>query len=238
MFEQAALDQGTGPQSIKQIRYLENTDLHLEQIHVYGGMTSELPILPTWQSLLALIDWSQPADKHPPLPFEEYLLDIPVSERKILRAVYKPISASGAFGATMGDLKKATDLTAESLRKTLKDLMNACQIMCVGVDEHRWIVAEYSTAWCLNVSGRLVTPRPWTMPSGEICPATVRWMAESVLMTVVTSPGITLKEICFRLEFALQAAAIHDLVIVLKEAHCLLEVVEVFENMTLSSPFQ
>ncbi|VDM68079.1 unnamed protein product [Strongylus vulgaris] len=73
---------------------------------------------------------------------------------------------------------------------------------------------------------------------GELCPATIRWMGESVLMSVVSSPGITLKEICFRLEFALQAAAVHDLVTVLKEAGCVQEVEEVFENMTLSSPFQ
>ncbi|KIH68561.1 hypothetical protein ANCDUO_01106 [Ancylostoma duodenale] len=55
MFEQAVLDQGA--QSIKQIRYLENTDLHLEQIHVFGGAAAELPTLPTWQSLLTTIDW-------------------------------------------------------------------------------------------------------------------------------------------------------------------------------------
>ncbi|RCN34169.1 hypothetical protein ANCCAN_19989 [Ancylostoma caninum] len=103
MFEQAVLDQGA--QSIKQIRYLENTDLHLEQIHVFGGAAAELPTLPTWQSLLTTIDWSQPADKHPPLPFEEYLLDIAVSERKNLRAVYYPISSAKAFGATLTDIK-------------------------------------------------------------------------------------------------------------------------------------
>ncbi|EYC19174.1 hypothetical protein Y032_0025g1216 [Ancylostoma ceylanicum] len=236
MFEQAVLEQSA--QSIKQIRYLENTDLHLEQIHVFGGAAAEQPALPTWQSLLTTIDWSQPADKHPPLPFEEYLLDIAVSERKNLRAVYKPISSARAFGATLTDIKNSSGLTADSIKKTLKDLSSACQIICVGVDEHRWIAAEFANAWCVKVSGRLVCPRPWTMPTGELCPATVRWMSESVLMTIVSSPGITLKDICFRLEFALQPVAVHDLVTVLIGAGCVNEVDEVFENMKMPSPFE
>ncbi|KHJ93558.1 hypothetical protein OESDEN_06528 [Oesophagostomum dentatum] len=264
MFEQAVFDQSAP--SIKQIRYLENADLHLEQIHVNGESSSELPILPTWQSLLASIDWyvhkilchvipktvvwallcltayemfrSQPADKHPPLPFEEYLLDIPVSERKDLRAVYKPISSAGAFGAPVSDIKIFTGLPPDTVENILKELARACQIICVGVDVHRWVAAEYASAWCVKVAGNLVCPRPWTMPTGEICPSTVRWMAESVLMTIVSSPGITIKEISFRLEFALQAAAVHDLVSVLVRAGCVQEIEELFEDMTLQSPFQ
>ncbi|PIO68329.1 hypothetical protein TELCIR_09886 [Teladorsagia circumcincta] len=218
MFESAALSNmvNTTTQSIKQIRYLENADLHLEKIHVYQGSASEHPELPHWQSLIHSIDWSQPADKHPPPPFEEFLLDIPVSERKNLRSVYKPIREAGATGAKLSDI----------------------QIVPVGVEVQRWVVAEFASAWCVNVGGRLVSPRPWTMPSGEVCPSTVRWMAESVLMTAVSSPGIPMKELCFRLEFALQGAAVHDLVTVLEAAGCLKVVDEVFENMNLTSPFQ
>ncbi|KIH68560.1 hypothetical protein ANCDUO_01105 [Ancylostoma duodenale] len=112
------------------------------------------------------------------------------------------------------------------------------KIICVGVDEHRWIAAEFANAWCVKVCGRVVCPRPWTMPTGELCPATVRWMSESVLMTIVSSPGITLRDICFRLEFALQPVAVHDLVTVLMGAGCVKEVEEVFENMKMPSPFE
>ncbi|KAK6024487.1 hypothetical protein OSTOST_09699, partial [Ostertagia ostertagi] len=107
MFESAALSNmvNTTTQSIKQIRYLENADLHLEKIHVYQGSASEHPELPHWQSLIHIIDWSQPADKHPPPPFEEFLLDIPVSQRKSLRSVYKPIKEAGATGARFSDIQ-------------------------------------------------------------------------------------------------------------------------------------
>ncbi|KAK6747194.1 hypothetical protein RB195_000421 [Necator americanus] len=236
MFDQAVLDQGA--QSIKQIRYLENADLHLEQIHVYAGCGPDLPTLPTWQSLLATIDWSQPAEKHPPAPFEEWLLDTAVSERMNLRSVYKPISSAGAFGATLEDIKCSTDLTSESIKEALTGLCNACQIIPVGVDTYRWIAAEYASAWCVKVAGKLVCPRPWTMPTGELCPATVRWMSESVLMTIISSPAITLKEVCTRLEFAVQSVAVHDLVNVLVGAGCVKKVEEDFEDMKLSSPFQ
>ncbi|VDO35322.1 unnamed protein product [Haemonchus placei] len=228
MFESAALEQST--QSIKQIRYLESADLHLEKIHVYQTSASEHPELPTWQSLTNSIDWSQPASRHPPPPFEEFLLDIPVSQRKNLRSVYKPIKEAGAKGIKFSDI----------------------QIVPVGVEVKRWVAAEFASAWCVNVGGRLVSPRPWTMPSvcerlggllkglclGEICASTVRWMAESVLMTAVSSPGITMKDICFRLEFALQGAAVQDLITVLESAGCVKVIDEVFENMNLVSPFQ
>lgn len=125
----------------------------------------------------------------------------------------------------------------QEVRNVLKDLADTCQIMAVGVDIQRWVVAEFASAWCVVVGGKLVSPRPWTMPTGEICPSTVRWMAESVLMAAVAAPGITVKEICFRTEFALQAAAVLDLITILEEAGCLEVVEETFENMNLPSPF-
>ncbi|KAK5967050.1 hypothetical protein GCK32_009544 [Trichostrongylus colubriformis] len=103
MFESAALEQST--QSIKQIRYLESADLHLEKIHVHQSSAPEHPDLPTWQSLIHIIDWSQPSSKHPPPPFEEFLLDIPVSQRKSLRSVYKPIIEAGAIGIKFSDIQ-------------------------------------------------------------------------------------------------------------------------------------
>ncbi|KAK5972649.1 hypothetical protein GCK32_007582, partial [Trichostrongylus colubriformis] len=236
MFESAALEQST--QSIKQIRYLESADLHLEKIHVHQSSAPEHPDLPTWQSLIHIIDWSQPSSKHPPPPFEEFLLDIPVSQRKSLRSVYKPIIEAGAIGIKFSDIQDATSMNCEEVRDALKNLEKECQIVPVGVEAKRWVAAEFASAWCVNVGGKLVSPRPWTMPSGEVCASTVRWMAESVLMTAVSSPGITMKEICFRLEFALQGAAVEDLVTVLEAAGCLKVVDEVFENMNLTSPFQ
>nr|CDJ81025.1 Hypothetical protein CBG16818 [Haemonchus contortus] len=236
MFESAALEQST--QSIKQIRYLESADLHLEKIHVYQTSASEHPELPTWQSLTNSIDWSQPASRHPPPPFEEFLLDIPVSQRKNLRSVYKPIKEAGAKGIKFSDIQDAASLNSEETREALKTLEKECQIVPVGVEVKRWVAAEFASAWCVNVGGRLVSPRPWTMPSGEICASTVRWMAESVLMTAVSSPGITMKDICFRLEFALQGAAVQDLISVLEAAGCVKVIDEVFENMNLVSPFQ
>ncbi|VDM58261.1 unnamed protein product [Angiostrongylus costaricensis] len=188
MFEQAVIDQAT--QSIKQIRYLENTNLHLEQIHIFGSSSFEQSDFPSWQSILPKIDWSQPASDFPPPPFEEFLLDVPVNRRKDLRSVYNPIVSAGEYGATLSDI----------------------QVTSVGVDVQRWVSADSALAWCVKVGGRMVSPRPWTMPSGEICPATVRWMAESILMMIVSSPGITLKEVCFRFEFVLQPIAVQDLV--------------------------
>uniref|UniRef100_A0A0K0CWH7 General transcription factor 3C polypeptide 1 n=1 Tax=Angiostrongylus cantonensis TaxID=6313 RepID=A0A0K0CWH7_ANGCA len=214
MFEQAVIDQAT--QSIKQIRYLENTNLHLEQIHIFGSSCFEQSDFPSWQSILPKIDWSQSASDFPPPPFEEFLLDVPVSRRKDLRSVYNPIVSASEYGATLSDI----------------------QVTSVGVDVQRWVSADFALAWCVKVGGRIVSPRPWTMPSGEICPATVRWMAESILMMIVSSPGITLKEVCFRFEFVLQPIAVQDLVTVLEAAGCVNLVEEVFENITLSSLFQ
>ncbi|WKX97039.1 hypothetical protein Q1695_013019 [Nippostrongylus brasiliensis] len=237
MFESAALDQSS--QTIKQIRYLENADLHLEKIHVFECGLPEPLELPSWRNLLPLIDWSQPADCYPPQPFEQFLLDIPVDDRKILRAVYKAISSTAAFGAKLNDIVvDASSWTREEIKDTVKALEIAHQIISVGVDMQRWVIAEYATAWCVNVGGRIVCPRPWTMPTGEICPSTVRWMAESVLMSAVSCPGITVKEVCFRIEFALQTAAVYDMITILEAAGCVEVAEDMFENMTLSSPFQ
>ncbi|KAE9421220.1 hypothetical protein Angca_004877 [Angiostrongylus cantonensis] len=212
MFEQAVIDQAT--QSIKQIRYLENTNLHLEQIHIFGSSCFEQSDFPSWQSILPKIDWSQSASDFPPPPFEEFLLDVPVSRRKDLRSVYNPIVSASEYGATLSDIQVLLLEYALLFR-------SISQVTSVGVDVQRWVSADFALAWCVKVGGRIVSPRPWTMPSGEICPATVRWMAESILMMIVSSPGITLKEVT-----------------VLEAAGCVNLVEEVFENITLSSLFQ
>uniref|UniRef100_A0A1I7XRR6 Transposase n=1 Tax=Heterorhabditis bacteriophora TaxID=37862 RepID=A0A1I7XRR6_HETBA len=57
-------------------------------------------------------------------------------------------------------------------------------------------------------------------------------------MTVVANPGIPTKDLHFRFEFALQPAALDDLITILEASGCLTLCEEVFESMQLSSPFQ
>ncbi|KAJ1347398.1 hypothetical protein KIN20_002439 [Parelaphostrongylus tenuis] len=235
-FEQAVRDQAT--QSIKQIRYLENTNLHLEQIHIFESSPFEQPELPSWLSILPKIDWSQPASNYPQIPFEDFLLNVPVYKRKGLRAVYEPIVCSAENGAKLSEIEDATNMSREDILSCIRCLTDGSQVISVGVDAQRWVSADFALAWCVKVGGRIVSPRPWTMPTGEISPATVRWMAESILMTVVSSPGITLKEVCFRLQCVLQPIAIHDLITVLEVAGCIVPIEEVFEDISLSSVFQ
>ncbi|KJH46259.1 hypothetical protein DICVIV_07695 [Dictyocaulus viviparus] len=236
MFEQTAIDHAT--HSIKQIRYLENADLHLEQIHIYESSSLEQPQFPSSQSIISRIDWSQTASKYPPQPFETFLLDVPVSMRRNLRHIYSPILSCREFGARLSDIQDATNMELHEIETGIEYLTKNSQVITVGVEVQRWVAAEFAKAWCVKVGHRLTSPRPWTMPSGDICPATVRWMGESVLMMIISSPGITLKEVCSRFEFALQPVAVHDLITVLELAGCIRLLKEVFENMSLSSLFQ
>uniref|UniRef100_A0A1I7XSG4 RNB domain-containing protein n=1 Tax=Heterorhabditis bacteriophora TaxID=37862 RepID=A0A1I7XSG4_HETBA len=125
VFEQAVLEQ----QSTKQIRYLESADLRLEEVHVFQGASDSFPRLPSFTELVTLIDRSQPADRYPPVPFEDFILSIPVSERQKLRTIHQVINQTGAYGASVEDIARNTKMTRDMIWPLLKQLIDECQVV-------------------------------------------------------------------------------------------------------------
>ncbi|CAI4224981.1 unnamed protein product [Auanema sp. JU1783] len=226
-------------QSTKQIRYLENADLRLEEIEILLTHKEKTKHLARLDDLFAALiqNKTQPIDvKQSPLA--ERLKDISnKTEKNELISIYDAISSSKEIGVGLKDLEVGTKISSLSILKRINVLLSLNLIIEIGVDCRRWVALENADAWTVKVNQVRVCPRPWTLPNGTVCESTVRWMSESVLMLIIANPGIPMRDIRFRYEFAVQPAVVEDILSLLENAECIKIKEEKFESMTLFSPF-
>ncbi|CAD6190799.1 unnamed protein product [Caenorhabditis auriculariae] len=238
------------PNSIKQIRYLESTNIHLEKVRVFFpkqakgkkfdsrfNLEEKDPPLPTVEELLKLIDNSRSLSDVP-LPFEDWLQTRDPAERRLLKIFYDNILLTEAFGVCVADIRELAWARFVDIDRFLKILGEGGQIVEVGVDTRRWVSTTFSGAWCVTIENRRYCPRPWVKPTGGLCAATIRWMAEAVLMFVVARPGCPVREIMNSKEFALQHIVLEELITVLEAAKCLKVEENSYKSGRLSSPFE
>ncbi|CAI5448942.1 unnamed protein product [Caenorhabditis angaria] len=237
VFENTENDQTT-----KKIRYLESANLHFEKIHVYLDKNSgedeeedeEIPKIV--ENLMILLDRSIPIDE--PVCFADWIenCEEPAKSRNIL--VYNIIASKAQTGAALQDLVESIDFSTDYLLETMSDLYEGRQIIECGVDEKRWTTIEFEHIWKITVLDKKWTPRPWIMPMGGVCLATVRWMAESVLLTIVSKLGIQLSDLHFQFEFAIQPVVLRELIDILETLKCVEVVVKEFVSHKMKSPFE
>lgn len=89
----------------KQLRQLESSDIRLNEIAVAlhtefpRGVHSHRALDKFAEKVSTLIDLEKAV-----VPFDDYLLQLPVKRRPLARRVYAVIDAAGVFGATAEDL--------------------------------------------------------------------------------------------------------------------------------------
>ncbi|CAB3409866.1 unnamed protein product [Caenorhabditis bovis] len=218
----------------KKIRYLESADLKFEMIHVYF---SKVPAEEekvneghvTTAEILKILDKSYPAND-PDEVFEQWIQKFSGSKERRLRELSCIIDATTHNGAPLVDIR-------HDLKPYLEELKLARYIVEVGVDQIRFVSHRFAAAWTVSVNGMRYSPRPWIKPKSGLCISTIRWISESFLMTIISKPGIQLKDLSFDFEFVLQPIAIKEIVDMLHTIDIIEVSTKQYQNIRMSSPF-
>ncbi|CAJ0572503.1 unnamed protein product, partial [Mesorhabditis spiculigera] len=223
----------------KQIRHLETADLQLEKIDVFMSPKEQRDARVTVGQLLERVDKSIPTDALPAQPLEECLASIELCAeiKEQIRSVAHAIEAAEAYGASVEDIEMGTGLSRAAILECIEGLTAGYQIIEAGVDTRRYVWNNYVQSWAVIAGDRYFCPRPWIMPDGKACATSLRWMLESLLMAIIMRPGIELKDLKFRYQFALQPACLETLVELLVYSGCITESEESLHTNQLAGPF-
>uniref|UniRef100_A0A158R5M0 CID domain-containing protein n=1 Tax=Syphacia muris TaxID=451379 RepID=A0A158R5M0_9BILA len=239
--EASAHDEKQAGSATKQLRSLEKTDLRIESMEVSLSTTKELncniDVGQLIESLSTVFGYSIGA-----VSFEDYILNYPVTQRKMLRDIYTLVKEAGIIGISLDEMMQKLDVDRGHLEQILQELTSATQIFAVGIDCYRYVTASNSTCWLVYTEKVAFFPTPWMMPFGEVYQPTVRyssclWMSEGVLLTVVDSPGISMKDLQARFAFALQPRMLLDLLNLLIKCGCIEVIRKEQSSCKLKSPF-
>ncbi|VDM36755.1 unnamed protein product [Toxocara canis] len=223
----------------KRLRYLESADLHLEKIVITPMRESQpQPSLPSLDELISSMKKVIPRGKMGAISFDDFLCGYPVDQRPLLRIVQTAVSAAGIYGASLQDVKKSVlNGSEENIKWALNEMEKDAQVVLVGVDCPRYVVAANASCWMLNGEMGSFFCSPWTTLAGDIHRSTVRWMMEGILFSIVNRPGGTLDELKGRFAFALQPRMVGELVNLLECYGCVRVCSTNVKPIRLKSPF-
>jgi len=152
--------------------------------------------------------------------------------------VTKFIAKSGLVGVTESEITAAFEFPPHRMASILSSLEGSNAIIPCGVEERRYVSYENSKHWTVQNQDCAFQPKPWVLPSGEVNVPVMRWMAESVLVMVMSKPGITHSDITKAYSFVLQPSLVTELVELLVKLGCLTLETRTLKPMVRRSPFE
>uniref|UniRef100_A0A915D9A1 Uncharacterized protein n=1 Tax=Ditylenchus dipsaci TaxID=166011 RepID=A0A915D9A1_9BILA len=166
--------------------------------------------------------------------FESFIFRVPIEEMEVVdrqaeasvnivneadkinvMKIFSSIEASGVVGLTEEEISLVTFLESSHLSTLLKTMQSAYDIFPCGID----------------------TRRPWTLPKGDINFSVLKWMAEAVLVSVHSKPGILVEDLVKVFVFALQPILVEELLGLLQTIGCCTVHAKTMSTMKKTSPF-
>ncbi|KAI1704675.1 general transcription factor 3C polypeptide 1 [Ditylenchus destructor] len=106
-----------------------------------------------------------------------------------------------------------------------------------GIDTRRYVAMNSAKSWMVITSEYRFFPRPWTLPSGEINYPILRWMAEAVLVSIHSQPGIPVEELEKSFIHAAEPILLEELLSLLGTLGSCSMHTKSMKSMVKSSPF-
>uniref|UniRef100_A0A914WRI4 General transcription factor 3C polypeptide 1 n=1 Tax=Plectus sambesii TaxID=2011161 RepID=A0A914WRI4_9BILA len=234
------------PSSVtKHLRQLESSDIRLNEISVTLSAQCPAPDNPQrpLTNFAAKVSTLIALDKAV-VPFDDYLLELPVDDRPLARRIHALIEASTVFGITWENLSRQLEESENENKLTdaIEKMVGACQVIRAGVSAVHLVAIRHAQPWLLtgtNKDGVAISyqPRPWLLPNGTVQYPVLRWMAEGVFATVLAKPGIALDAIVAEFSFALQPRLVIELLDALVDCGSLLRTALRKTTTVPKSPF-
>ncbi|VDK81752.1 unnamed protein product, partial [Onchocerca ochengi] len=139
----------------KQLRYLESTDLHLEQITVKPEGNCTPCDISNLQYVLNSLKQIYSLEMIRNNNFDDYLITHLISSRPFLRRVHTAIKESKFIGMSIEELTMILKSSGSDVSLVVQQMERDSQLVTVGVDTVRYVLPAYSDCWLVPY-GKLV----------------------------------------------------------------------------------
>jgi hypothetical protein len=141
-------------------------------------------------------------------------------------------------GATIDELEKMSQLDEDQLRSLLELFAQLSIAFPCGVDIKRYVAVDNSLPWLIKTDMHRFSARPWTLPNGSVNWPILRWMSESLIMTIYSKAGILIDELVLLYSCVLSPVLVHELVDFLVALGCCSIEKHGIQSTKLKNPFE